>query len=559
MDNDVFGTDYCIGFSTAVTRSVQFIHQLRTSTGSHERIAVVELFGRNCGETSLLSAYLAGVDRAIICEVPFDIELLASYLLEDKASNPSNYAMVTVWRAPACWRARSTSGARRTPTATASWAGRPGHRRAAQEADRPGHHLPAGRLPDALGRLDALDLMVAVNFANMAINLIDQDADGSMVALRRGTYTSVPIDTMMQGTKRVDVDALYDEKRYRPLIRQVDGKPMFLYCEARPAAPPTPPAAARQRAGAGLAAVGGGDRRTMDRPSPAPRSEPVRSPSRRRNGSNRAATWSGGSGAAVGDPDHGHGAGAAGVDLDPPAAPVVADGVLDQVGDQPLEQGAVAGHRGGAQHLADPEAEAPHLGGGRRQGVGGGQGQVERLGRPELALAAGQGQQALDQALAALVGLQHATGHGPQRGRVGRRVGQGDVDLGAGDGQGVRSSWEALATNRRWVSKAACSRSSIWSKVSASSLSSSWGPWRLIRSCRVLPSSRRAVAVMALSGRRTRPATSQPSPTETSAMRARATPDWPRSWRRVAACSWRRTASASRRTWRTAPARARWR
>ena len=73
MDNDVFGTDYCIGFSTAVTRSVQFIHQLRTSTGSHERIAVVELFGRNCGETSLLSAYLAGVDRAIICEVPFDL------------------------------------------------------------------------------------------------------------------------------------------------------------------------------------------------------------------------------------------------------------------------------------------------------------------------------------------------------------------------------------------------------------------------------------------------------------------------------------------------------
>jgi ATP-dependent phosphofructokinase / diphosphate-dependent phosphofructokinase len=79
------------------------------------------------------------------------------------------------------------------------------------------------------GAPDALDLMVAVNFANMAINLIDQDAPGRMVALRRGTYTSVPIDTMMSGTKRVDVDALYDEKRYRPLIRQVDGKPMFLY------------------------------------------------------------------------------------------------------------------------------------------------------------------------------------------------------------------------------------------------------------------------------------------------------------------------------------------
>jgi ATP-dependent phosphofructokinase / diphosphate-dependent phosphofructokinase len=72
MDNDVYGTDYCVGFSTAVTRSVNFIHQLRTSTGSHERIAVVELFGRNSGETSLISSYLAGVDRAIISEVPFD-------------------------------------------------------------------------------------------------------------------------------------------------------------------------------------------------------------------------------------------------------------------------------------------------------------------------------------------------------------------------------------------------------------------------------------------------------------------------------------------------------
>ncbi|MEX0746524.1 MAG: 6-phosphofructokinase, partial [Rhodothermales bacterium] len=94
MDNDVFGTDYCIGFGTAVTNSVKFIHQLRTSAGSHERIAVVELFGRNSGETSLISSYLAGVDRALISEVPFDPERLAELLMRDKASNPSNYAMV---------------------------------------------------------------------------------------------------------------------------------------------------------------------------------------------------------------------------------------------------------------------------------------------------------------------------------------------------------------------------------------------------------------------------------------------------------------------------------
>jgi 6-phosphofructokinase 1 len=96
MDNDVHGTDYCIGFSTAVTRGVQFIHNLRTSTGSHERIAVVELFGRYSGETSLITAYLAGVDRAVISEVPFDLDKLGELLVADKRANPSNYSMLTV-------------------------------------------------------------------------------------------------------------------------------------------------------------------------------------------------------------------------------------------------------------------------------------------------------------------------------------------------------------------------------------------------------------------------------------------------------------------------------
>ena len=96
MDNDVYGTDYCIGFSTAVTRSVQIIHQLRTSAGSHERVAVIELFGRNSGETSLISSYLAGVDRSLISEVPFDPEKLADLVMADKHTNPSNYAMVTI-------------------------------------------------------------------------------------------------------------------------------------------------------------------------------------------------------------------------------------------------------------------------------------------------------------------------------------------------------------------------------------------------------------------------------------------------------------------------------
>jgi len=230
MDNDVFGTDYCIGFSTAVTRSVQFLHQLRTSTGSHERIAVVELFGRNCGETSLLAAYLAGVDRALISEVAFDPELLARYLLEDKAANPSNYAMVTV-----------SEGASMIHGAVEEWGEQDayGHRKLGGIGLVTGEVLKRLTGQDIVyqqvgylmrsGAADALDLMVAVNYANMALNLVDQDQPGRMVALQRGSYTSVPVGTIMQGVKRVDVEALYDEKAYRPLVRQVDGKPMFLY------------------------------------------------------------------------------------------------------------------------------------------------------------------------------------------------------------------------------------------------------------------------------------------------------------------------------------------
>lgn len=230
MDNDVFGTDYCIGFSTAVTRSVDFIHQLRTSTGSHERIAVIELFGRYCGETSLVSAYLAGADRALISEVPFDVERLAGFLLEDKRENPSHYAMVTI-----------SEGARMVG----------GEMQLSGRADAYGHRKLGGigletgeRLKEITGekiifqRLsylmrsgtpDALDLMVAVNFADMAIRLALRGHSGRLVSLSQGTYTDVPLSTITEGQKRVDVGELYDEERYRPRVRHVAGKPMFLY------------------------------------------------------------------------------------------------------------------------------------------------------------------------------------------------------------------------------------------------------------------------------------------------------------------------------------------
>jgi 6-phosphofructokinase 1 len=230
MDNDVHGTDYCIGFSTAVTRGVQFIHDLRTSAGSHERLAVVELFGRYSGETSLVTAYLSGVDRAVISEVPFDPDRLAELLMQDKRSNPSHYAMVTV-----------SEGAKPME----------GDILLSGKADAFGHRKLGGigqQLSEALhertgedmiyqplaylmrsGSPDSLDLMVATNYAVMAADLAVEKDTGRMVSLRSGTYTTVPISATREGVKRVDVDELYDSAEYRPKVRHVLGKPMFLY------------------------------------------------------------------------------------------------------------------------------------------------------------------------------------------------------------------------------------------------------------------------------------------------------------------------------------------
>jgi 6-phosphofructokinase 1 len=230
MDNDVNGTDYCIGFSTAVTRSVQFIHQLRTSAGSHERIAVIELFGRNSGETSLISSYVAGVDRALISEVPFDPERLAELVMKDKRDNPSNYAMVTI-----------SEGAHMVGGKVVEYgeADAYGHRKIGGIGEITGDALKKLTGEDIInqkiaylmrsGAPDALDLMVGFNFSHMAMDLIADKASGRMMALQDGKYTHVPMNLVTSGIKRVDVDELYDVEEYRPKVRHVLGKPMFLY------------------------------------------------------------------------------------------------------------------------------------------------------------------------------------------------------------------------------------------------------------------------------------------------------------------------------------------
>ncbi|MFL5807070.1 MAG: 6-phosphofructokinase [Roseiflexaceae bacterium] len=230
MDNDVFGTDYCIGFSTAVTRSVEFINALRTPTGSHERIAVVELFGRNSGETALISAYLADVDRALISEVPFDIERLAKLAVADKRRNPSNYAMVVISEGASLIGGQVVEYGQEDAY---------GHRKLGGIGQTTGEALKRISGIDIVhqqiaylmraGAPDSLDRMVAISYANLAVDQLIQGHSGRMVALQNGQYTTVPVDTCTQGLKRVDVAELYDAEEYRPKVRHVLGKPMFLY------------------------------------------------------------------------------------------------------------------------------------------------------------------------------------------------------------------------------------------------------------------------------------------------------------------------------------------
>ncbi|HEY7762089.1 MAG TPA: 6-phosphofructokinase, partial [Actinomycetota bacterium] len=193
MDNDVHGTDYCIGFSTAVTRTVNFVHQLRTSAGSHERLAVVEVFGRYSGETSLVSAYLSGVERAIISEVAFDVDRLGELLLRDKAANPSNYAMMTISEGAALAGGEMMQAGDEDAY---------GHRKLGGIGQLTGALLKERTGSDTIyqqlgylmrsGSPDSLDLMVAINFAVMAADLAIEGVHGRLVALRNGNYVNVP-------------------------------------------------------------------------------------------------------------------------------------------------------------------------------------------------------------------------------------------------------------------------------------------------------------------------------------------------------------------------------
>ena len=230
MDNDVFGTDYCIGFSTAVSRSVEAINALRTTIESHERIGVIELFGRRSGETALLAGFLAQVDRTVIAEVPADLDVLLPLLAADKADNPAHYAMCVISEG-ATIAGRAEDDASLSKPASQRGELGIGQRLGQAIADRIGSGTVIQELAYLMraGEPDAMDRMVGFAFGGLAVQLLQRGEHGRMVTLTDGNYSHVPIDTLLTGTKAVDVTGLYDAATYRAKLMRVEGMPMFLY------------------------------------------------------------------------------------------------------------------------------------------------------------------------------------------------------------------------------------------------------------------------------------------------------------------------------------------
>jgi len=237
MDNDVYGTDYCIGFSTCVTRTIELTHRLRTSAGSHERFLVIEVFGRYAGFTTLVPSMAGAADRCMIPEHPVDIELLAELLTGDRNRNPSKYAVVLVSEGA---RLASHEGMSFESEATDMF----GHRKLGGIGDQVAtalkEHLRRynkGRAIDVVsqrlgylvrsGDPDALDSIVPMAFGNLALDLVLRNQFGRLVSIHRGCYDSVPITSVTSEKKVVNVPKYYNTDRLRP-IYDFDGAPLFI-------------------------------------------------------------------------------------------------------------------------------------------------------------------------------------------------------------------------------------------------------------------------------------------------------------------------------------------
>jgi len=238
MDNDVPGTDYCIGFSTCVTRTIELTHRLRTSAGSHERILVIEVFGRYAGFTALLPTMAGAADRCVIPEHPFDVERLTELLVKDRNRNPSRYSVVLVSEG-------ATMVHQDDMTFESHEADQFGHKKLGGFGDHVSELIKRNStkynngkqinvVNQRLGYLvrsgdpDALDSIVPMAFGNLALDLILEGRSGLLVAVRNGVYSPVPVELVVGTKKVVDVDLYYETHRMRPKYDTFRSRPLFI-------------------------------------------------------------------------------------------------------------------------------------------------------------------------------------------------------------------------------------------------------------------------------------------------------------------------------------------
>jgi 6-phosphofructokinase 1 len=228
MDNDVQGTEYCIGFSTAITRAKEAINRQRTTLGSHERIGVFRIFGRDAGFSALYTAYVTSA-RCVLPEAPYDLAALAELLAADHRANPSRYAFV-ITAEGAIWQGAQISDVGEVDAF--------GHRRKANVGEalaaelrlRTGIETLASELTYDLrsGEPDSIDALVATTFANVAMDLVENGITGRMVAIQDGKYAHTALPDPALGPRKVDVPAMYNLERFRPRYDGKLGDPMLL-------------------------------------------------------------------------------------------------------------------------------------------------------------------------------------------------------------------------------------------------------------------------------------------------------------------------------------------
>ena len=237
MDNDVPGTDYCIGFSTCVTRTIELSNSLRTVAGSHERLMVLEVFGRYAGFTAMLPAMAGAANRCVIPEWKFNIERLVELLMYDRTHNPSRYSVVLVSEGAMFEGGEMVFADRTTDEYGHMKLGGIGDLISARMKEMTAKHNN-GRMVDTVnqklgylvrcGDPDAIDSIVPMAYGNLALDLILKRVHGRLVVLKNGRYDNIPVDIVTSTKKTVNVQRFYNTDRLRPKFESFEMTPLFI-------------------------------------------------------------------------------------------------------------------------------------------------------------------------------------------------------------------------------------------------------------------------------------------------------------------------------------------